>query len=331
MVFAPPPDPDDPAGPAREDAIDRAAQGPPRGWERGGRVDELIDFVAMTKNEISTDDLWPIIDANIEAGVIDAPRTPAAIGPAMRRAQSRGVLEQTNRTKSSSRSVTHGRPIAVWRVTDVAWDSDEAVRLRNTPRWSDARMEAGGISRVGEKMDEAITLKEADLQLLRETLEEQQRQLERDIRERARYPADKDDAEERSIFRKEFRRFNRRWEPEMIGRSQRWPEGVFSIRMPDSWVNPRMIDGKKFSPSMYSDMQPGSKRSRGFPKNYPIIQAKRTAMQRANRIRENGRLARVVPIGPSSMGGYVVFVGPKAKSPRLHRQKAVTRRLNTGL
>ena len=180
MVIGPSPDPDDPGGDLREEAIDRAGQGPPRGWEAGGRVDELIDFVAMTKPEISTDDIWPIIDANISSGLIDSPRTPSAIGPAMRRAQSRGVLEQTNRTKSSSREVTHGRPIAVWRVSDSSWRSPDAVILRSSPRWSDARPEAGGTSRVGEKMDDSIRLKEADLQLLRETLEEQQRQLERD-------------------------------------------------------------------------------------------------------------------------------------------------------
>ena len=66
----------------------------------------IIRELAIANAELTTDDVW---------AVVDPPPEPRALGAAMVEARRRCWIEPTSETRSSSRRECHGRPVRVWR------------------------------------------------------------------------------------------------------------------------------------------------------------------------------------------------------------------------
>ena len=171
---------------ARDDAMDRAARDPPRGWEPGGLADRVISIAAERKREITSDDIWPLIEEQIEAGNMEPPRTNAALGPLLKRAQKNGIIQPTMMPVKSKDEVRHSRRITVWRTTDDHWNTERAIEMRNIRSFPID--ELGGVSQTGRDMDDAIETKQTKIDAMRASLAEEQRQLEEDIENRRQYP-----------------------------------------------------------------------------------------------------------------------------------------------
>jgi hypothetical protein len=151
-------------------------------------LDELIDFVAALNREWTTDDLWPILEANMEADLLgEADRR--ALGAAMTRAAARGIVFDTGSKTPSTRR--HATPIRVWRTTAQHWRSGESREARI----------AGRIPAVTSRLDSVIGDKRDRIEENEATLERLRAELERDIRERGRYPRNLNRAETAKLKR----------------------------------------------------------------------------------------------------------------------------------
>ena len=90
---------------SKQEAIERVAANAPDGW-----LDSAINAIrhaVLTRQFITSDDIWPLITA---------PPEPRALGAAFQEASRRGIIRKTDRVIASARAACHGRPIAVWEV-----------------------------------------------------------------------------------------------------------------------------------------------------------------------------------------------------------------------
>jgi len=92
------------------EAIDRAGRHADSGW-----LDAALDAIhtlAIDQNIcFTTDEVWHLL----EAGNVEPPREPRAMGAVMRTAQGRGIIRATGEYRKSRRVECHGRPIMIWR------------------------------------------------------------------------------------------------------------------------------------------------------------------------------------------------------------------------
>ena len=89
----------------RDEAIARVAANAPEGW-----IDSAVNAIrhlALTRTNINSDDIWPLVVA---------PPEPRAMGAAFQEAARRGIIRKTDRVVASSRPECHRRPVAVWEV-----------------------------------------------------------------------------------------------------------------------------------------------------------------------------------------------------------------------
>lgn len=93
-------------GQARRDrAIAQVAANAPAGWLEDGML--AIRSLALTRAEITSDDIWPLVEAVPE---------PRLMGALFREAMNRGYIRRTDRVRKSIRPECHCRPIAIWEV-----------------------------------------------------------------------------------------------------------------------------------------------------------------------------------------------------------------------
>ena len=88
-----------------DEAIHRVAANAPEGW-----IDSAVNAIrhlALTRTNINSDDIWPLVVA---------PPEPRAMGAAFQEAARRGIIRKTDRVVASRRPECHGRPIAIWEV-----------------------------------------------------------------------------------------------------------------------------------------------------------------------------------------------------------------------
>lgn len=135
-------------------------------WREGGRVDYLIDILAATRREFTADDIWAVLDNNIEEGLLEPVENRRVLGPILSRAVRRGSIAKTNRVIPSTRR--NASPIPVWRTSDPHWNNGRSEMQRR--RITEA---------VRTQLDEVIASKR---RLLLEADEEKQR-LQRELRD----------------------------------------------------------------------------------------------------------------------------------------------------
>lgn len=73
---------------------------------------KAIRWLCKHKQEFTTDHVWKVL----QKVNVPEPKEPRAMGAAMRRAQSMGLIFATDKTTKSVRSDCHRRPLTVWRV-----------------------------------------------------------------------------------------------------------------------------------------------------------------------------------------------------------------------
>lgn len=73
---------------------------------------KAIKWLCEHKSEFTTDHVWQVL-TKVK---VPEPKEPRAMGAAMRRAQSMGLVVATDRTVKSTRPDCHRRPVTVWRV-----------------------------------------------------------------------------------------------------------------------------------------------------------------------------------------------------------------------
>lgn len=91
------------AAAARDKAIDRVEGGSVE-WQDEALL--AVEQLARRKPELTTDDLW---------SVLEPPAEPRAAGAVMRRAVREQLIERTERTRKSLRVACHRRDLRVWR------------------------------------------------------------------------------------------------------------------------------------------------------------------------------------------------------------------------
>lgn len=89
----------------RDRAIAAVAANAPPGWIEDGLL--AIRRLALTRSEITSDDVWPLVEAVPE---------PRLMGALFKEACSRGYIRRTDRVRKSTRPECHCRPIAIWEV-----------------------------------------------------------------------------------------------------------------------------------------------------------------------------------------------------------------------
>jgi threonine dehydrogenase-like Zn-dependent dehydrogenase len=92
----------------RDDAIGRADANASDDWKRAARW--AIVSVASTRSELTTDDVWAVLD---RTGYGTHERR--ALGAAMRAVAAEGVIASTGTYRKSERPESHARPVLVWR------------------------------------------------------------------------------------------------------------------------------------------------------------------------------------------------------------------------
>ena len=92
----------------RDEAIDRVEENADREWRKLALA--TIEDSAWIFRTITTDDIWTILDRSIYST-----HDNRAMGAVMRKAQTNGWIEPTDRVVKSTRAVCHSRPIRVWR------------------------------------------------------------------------------------------------------------------------------------------------------------------------------------------------------------------------
>lgn len=70
-------------------------------------ADLVIDMLARTREEFTTDSVWPMLKVT--------PTEPRALGPAMKRAQRAGLIEPTGEFVQSVSKTNHCRPLRRWK------------------------------------------------------------------------------------------------------------------------------------------------------------------------------------------------------------------------
>lgn len=89
----------------KAEAIARVAENAPDGWIEDAV--NAIRYVSLTRQTLTSDDVWPLVVT---------PPEPRAMGAAFTEAARRGVIRKTDRVQNSKRPECHSRPVAVWEV-----------------------------------------------------------------------------------------------------------------------------------------------------------------------------------------------------------------------
>ena len=89
--------------------MNRAYRGANQDWK--DRAATALALVISANTEFTTDKVWAA-DPSLDDGVTEN----RAMGGVMSKAKSQGLITPTNRTEPSSRTVSHFRPLRVWRV-----------------------------------------------------------------------------------------------------------------------------------------------------------------------------------------------------------------------
>lgn len=91
----------------RDEAIDRVEENADREWMNWALF--LIRLIAGQSSVLTSDDVWESLLG------YNTTHDNRAMGAVMRKAQTNGWIEPTDRVVKSTRAVCHSRPIRVWR------------------------------------------------------------------------------------------------------------------------------------------------------------------------------------------------------------------------
>lgn len=94
---------------ARDEGMARVDEGVSEEWK--AIADDAVDQVARLHYEFIVDEVWEVLD---HWGV-ERPRDSRAIGPRMTAAKDRGIIEPTDRFRSSKQPTSHATPRRIWR------------------------------------------------------------------------------------------------------------------------------------------------------------------------------------------------------------------------
>jgi hypothetical protein len=99
---------------ALDDALERVEQSADEKWIKA--ADYAVSHLALRKPEITTDDVWDVLDG------LDV-ETPEhrAMGAVMLRAAKAGFIERTDRTTKTRRPSRHKGDVRVWR-SRIFWE-----------------------------------------------------------------------------------------------------------------------------------------------------------------------------------------------------------------
>jgi hypothetical protein len=86
-----------------------AYRGATQDWK--DRAATALDQVISANTEFTTDKVWAA-DPSLDDGITEN----RAMGGVMSKARAQGLIVTTNRTEPSSRTVSHSRPLRIWRV-----------------------------------------------------------------------------------------------------------------------------------------------------------------------------------------------------------------------
>lgn len=89
----------------KRQSLDRVASHAPEGWIDAAVV--AIRSACVGRDQITSDDVWPLVTT---------PPEPRAMGAAFTEAARRGIIRKTDRVQNSRRPECHSRPVAVWEV-----------------------------------------------------------------------------------------------------------------------------------------------------------------------------------------------------------------------
>lgn len=89
----------------RDAGMQAAVDGATPEWKHAARA--AVRRVAAEMAEFTTDDVW--------ATDLPMPREPRALGPIMNSLAKEGLIEITDRTRTTVRAVAHAGPKRVWR------------------------------------------------------------------------------------------------------------------------------------------------------------------------------------------------------------------------
>jgi len=91
---------------ARDEALTVVDAGAPADWKAAAL--DAVRHLARMLPEFTTDDVWVRLRGN-------APAEPRALGAVMQHARALGLIEPTDRIRTSARPECHARPVRVWR------------------------------------------------------------------------------------------------------------------------------------------------------------------------------------------------------------------------
>lgn len=89
----------------RDDAIQRVERAADPAVK--DEAERAVRAVAAEKHELTSDDVWERMRLR--------PEEPRMLGPVMKNAERRGLIQYTDRTQLSSLAQNHRRPVRVWR------------------------------------------------------------------------------------------------------------------------------------------------------------------------------------------------------------------------
>ena len=93
---------------SKEEAIDQVERNASEHWKKTAL--RAVKWRAKKGVPFTTDEVW----ADLESVGLDPPREPRAMGAIMRKAVSEKVIVATTRTRQSTKSSNHKRPVRVW-------------------------------------------------------------------------------------------------------------------------------------------------------------------------------------------------------------------------
>ena len=99
----------DAARAARDEAIEQVDAHAEQVWKAAAL--DVVHEIAQHRDYFTTDAVWWVLDQRD----VDPPHEERALGAIMRRAQSQGWIEITDRTRKSVRRRCHARDLRVWK------------------------------------------------------------------------------------------------------------------------------------------------------------------------------------------------------------------------
>lgn len=153
----------------------------PGDWQVDGLAEEMIRDIAATKYEFTTDDIWEILEPEINAGRLQEPNERRILGAFIKRLESNGTIVSTEFNKASTRR--NAAPIRVWRTSRnhafgkwrewiseeprIEAEDDEDVVIPLAPRVQDAKT---NIDRTITENEQRIIRAQEDIMELRELI-----------------------------------------------------------------------------------------------------------------------------------------------------------------